>query len=90
VDTEAGKVHYQPAFFYIGQVTKFIKPGAVCIESTSGTNELQNVAFRNQDGSIAVVVMNQTDQPKEVQIEIGANAASSFCPPHAIQTYVTR
>ena len=66
-----------------------MKPEAVCVESTAA-NELQNVAFRNKDGSLVVVVMNQTDQPKTVEIAIGTRTASSVCPPHAIQTYVTR
>ncbi len=89
VDTKAAEAHYQPAFFYIGQISKFVKPGAFCVASTPGGNELQNVAFKNENGAIVVVVMNQTDQPRAVEIAIGARAGSSVCPPHAIQTYVT-
>ena len=90
VDDARNQAHYQPAFYYIGQISKFVRPDAVCIESTASANGLESVAFRNKDGSTVIVVMNKSDAPLAVEIAIGSQHASSTCPPHAIQTYVTR
>ena len=90
VDTAKREVHYQPAFYYIGQISRFVRPGAVCLESSASPNGLESVAFRNGDGSLALVVMNNSDTPKPVEILLGAQSASSNCPAHAIQTYLAR
>ncbi|MBA3960369.1 MAG: glycoside hydrolase family 30 protein [Chthoniobacterales bacterium] len=90
VDTKTKEVHYQPAFYYIGQISKFVRPGAVCIESTTAGNGLESVAFRNPDRTVAVVVMNGSNEAKPVEIVIGPQLAAGTCPPHAIQTYVTK
>ncbi len=90
IDTEKKTAHYQPAFYYIGQISKFVRPGAVCVESTTAGDGLESVAFRNIDASIALVVMNQSNEAKPVEIAIGAQKATASCPPHAIQTYVAR
>ena len=61
-DTKTGKVYYMNAYYYIGHFSKFIRPGAKRIVSSSSRSPLLTTAFKNTDGSIAVVVMNQTDK----------------------------
>jgi glucosylceramidase len=51
-------------FYSYGQFMKFIPRGAVRIESTPGTGEFNNVAFRNPDGSFTLVVANTTGSAK--------------------------
>jgi glucosylceramidase len=88
VDAPGRKVHYQPAFYYIGQISKFVRPGAVCLETTASVDGLENVALQNRDGSIVIVVMNSSEKALPVEIVIRGQRASSSCPAHAIQTYV--
>ena len=49
------------SFYYIGHFSRFIRPGAKRIVSSSNTDDLLSTAFINPDGKIAVVVFNQTD-----------------------------
>lgn len=46
------------AYYIIGQISKFVKPGAVRINSSSTNGAIYSVGFRNPDGSIALVVYN--------------------------------
>ena len=62
-DTKTGELFYQNSYYYLGQFSKFIRPGAVRIASSSTTDSLLTTAFRNPDGRLAVIVMNPTDQP---------------------------
>ena len=61
-DTKSGKVYYMNAYYYIGHFSKFIRPGAKRIVSSSSRTSLLTTAFKNVDGSIAVIVMNQNDK----------------------------
>lgn len=43
-------------YFLIGHFSKFVKYGAVRIDSSFFADDLESVAFRNPDGSVVVVV----------------------------------
>ena len=87
-DTKAGKLLYTNAYYYIGHFSKFIRPGAKRIATTTNRDWLQATAFRNPDGKVAVVVMNSGDKPQDFQLWIKGQAASTTSAPHSMATYV--
>lgn len=87
-DTKAGKLLYTNAYYYIGHFSKFIRPGARRIAATTNRDALQSTAFRNPDGSVAVVVMNKTDKPLDYQLWIAGQAAKTTSAAHSIMTLV--
>jgi glucosylceramidase len=87
-DTKAGKLIYTNSYYYIGHFSKFIRPGAKRIVASSNRDALQSTAFRNPDGSVAVVVMNSTDKPLDFQLWIRGQAAATASQPHSIMTFV--
>jgi glucosylceramidase len=86
--TKEGTLHYMNSFYYIGHFSKFIKPGAKRIISSSSRAQLLTTAFKNEDGTIAVVVMNNTDQSIPYHLWIGGKAAPTRSLPHSIMTFV--
>ncbi|MFD2825004.1 glycoside hydrolase family 30 beta sandwich domain-containing protein [Leeuwenhoekiella polynyae] len=62
-------VQREPAYYIIGQASKFVKPGSVRIASTM-TDEIPNVAYKTPDGEIVVILQNTTEKDKEIQVEI--------------------
>jgi glucosylceramidase len=88
VDTEKGEVRYTPAFYYIGQFSRFVHPGAKRIESHGGPKGLESVAFANPGGDLAVVVLNTSASPVDFQLTGPGGAAACRIPARAIQTYV--
>ena len=59
VDNSADTATYNAEYYSLGQVSKFVKPGAVRIDSnTFGSGNIEDVAFQNPDGSTALVVLN--------------------------------
>jgi glucosylceramidase len=87
VETNTGVIHYQSSFYYIGQFSRFVRPGASRIESHGGPSGLESVAFVNPDGGLAVVVLNKGDSAASFALKDGADMRACVIPAHAIQTY---
>lgn len=89
-DTKTGKLLYTNSFYYIGHFSKFIKPGAKRIISSPSRSMLISTAFKNPDGSIVVVVMNNTDQKLPYNLWVQGNAAETVSMPHSISTLIIK
>lgn len=60
---------------YYWHFSHFIKPGAKRIGLTKYTNRLEATAFRNPDGSIAVVLFNGGEEPLAVNLRMNGQFA---------------
>jgi glucosylceramidase len=87
-DTRTGELIYTNAYYYIGHFSKFIQPGAKRISAAPSRSQLLSTAFQNPDGSIAVVVMNQSDKPTDFMLWINGKAATTKALAHSINTYL--
>jgi glucosylceramidase len=87
-DSKTGKLIYTSAYYYLGHFSKFIRPGAKRIVSSSSRDQLQTTAFVNEDGKIAVVVLNTTDQKIDYNIWLNGKAAPTTSLPHSISTLI--
>jgi glucosylceramidase len=63
----AGRVEYTIEYYTMGHLTKFVPNGAHRIDSTENANVL-NVAFRNPDGSLALIAYNDTEAPQAFKV----------------------
>lgn len=99
-DTCTGLVTLQPdgnittdaEYYTIGHLSKFVRPGAVRIASTSyGTTgwngQLMSTAFRNEDGSTALIVHNENDEPRTFAVAIGEQSFEYSLPGGAVATF---
>lgn len=89
-DTRSGKLIYTNAYYYIGHFSKFIRPGAKRISSSSSRAALQTTAFQNTDGSIVVIVMNTSANKLPFYLWMKGQAASAESLPHSISTLVIK
>jgi glucosylceramidase len=87
-DTRTGTVVYANSYYYIGHFSKFIRPGAKRIISSSNRDILQTTAFQNADGKTTVVVMNSSDLKMPYRLCIKGKAAKTESLPHSITTLV--
>jgi glucosylceramidase len=69
-DSRSGQVDYTVEYYDMGQLTKFVKPGAFRIDS-SANSTVPNVAWRNPDGSKALVAYNGTGSTQSVKVVWG-------------------
>jgi glucosylceramidase len=87
-NTQTGELIYTNSYYYIGHFSKFIRPGAKRIISSASRSQLLTTAFLNVDGTVAVIVMNQSNRKITYKLCIGHNAAEITSLPHSIQTLV--
>jgi glucosylceramidase len=85
-DTRTGELIYTPSYYYIGHFSKFIRPGAQRVSSTASRSTLLTTSFRNPDGRMATVVMNEGDKEIAYILHLGQAQAKVSIPAHAIQT----
>jgi glucosylceramidase len=85
-DTRDGSLHYMNSFFYIGHFSKYIKPGAKRIAVSSSRAQLLTTGFKNPDGTVVVVVMNQGETEVDFRLYVGDQAAETTSLPHSIMT----
>jgi glucosylceramidase len=86
--TKTGELIFTNSFYYIGHFSKFIRPGAKRIVSSASRSQLLTTAFKNPDGSVAVIVMNQSNQPVNYFLWINGQAAEVPALPNSISTLV--
>lgn len=87
-DTERDRLIYETSYWYIGHFSRFIKPGSFRICSTKFTDRLECTAFKNPDGTIALVVMNRTDREQDFALRWREKLCDFQMPAHSIMTAV--
>ncbi|WP_308637882.1 glycoside hydrolase family 30 protein [Paenibacillus silvisoli] len=88
IDQKGGEVSFNSEYYAFGHASKFVKPGAFRIESNSFEGEgIQDVAFRNPDGSIVLIAFNPDESKRTFQVRhrerafeytLAAGAAATF------------
>jgi glucosylceramidase len=85
-DGESGQVDYTVEYYDMGQLTKFVKPGAYRVASTANAN-VPNVAFHNPDGSTAVVAYNNTSSAQNITVNWGTESFTYSVPTRTTATF---
>ena len=85
---ETGEVIYMNSYYYLGHFSKFIRPGARRVIASSNNDNLLATAFINPDHSLAIVVLNMTDQSMDYKTWIDQKAFEATSPAHSIMTLV--
>ena len=87
-DTRTGELHYTYEYYYIGQLSKFVKPNAQRVGTATNRDFLVSTSFVNTNGQLVVVVMNEGDKDTDYNLWIEGKAAQLDAPAHSIQTVV--
>lgn len=90
-DTKEQKLFYNSSYYYIGQFSKFVKPGSVRIgtESDPGAAAaLKQVAFMEPGGSVVMIVMNESGNDESFIAELEGDSMVYMMPAHSIATFI--
>jgi len=85
-DTRTGALTFTSAYYYIGHVSKFVRPGARRVATTTNDDGLLATAFVHPDGRLVAVVLNKTDTDKDLALWVDGRAAKAKSPAHSIVT----
>ena len=94
---ETDEVYYTPLYYVLAQFSRYLRPDAVRIGMTwSGASPWtperpegpMATAFRNPDGRIVVVLLNQSDSDFEYAVSLDGRRIETSIAASAIQTLV--
>jgi glucosylceramidase len=85
--SDGGFVRRNVEYYAIAHLSKFVMPGAKRIKS-SFTDAVEQVAFKNPDGSIVLVVSNDASNLQRINIVFGEKQLTYNQEPRSTVTYV--
>jgi glucosylceramidase len=85
-DSQSGQVTYTIEYYDMGQLTKFVKPGAYRVESTASPT-VPNVAWINPDGSTALVAYNGSTSSRQISVNWGGESFTYTLPAQTTATF---
>ncbi|MGW2510468.1 ricin-type beta-trefoil lectin domain protein [Streptomyces scopuliridis] len=85
-DGRHGQVDYTIEYYTMGHLTKFVKPGAERVASTA-SSAVPNVAWRNPDGSKALIAYNDASAARELRVNWGGQNFSYSLPGKTSATF---
>lgn len=87
VTINGNNITRNPAYYIIAHASKFVRPGSVRISSNE-LNGLPNVAFKTPDNRLVLIVLNDTDGSKKVELSIDGDYFSISLNSGAVTTLV--
>jgi len=87
VDPETGNPTEHFDFFLYGHFIKFVRHGAVRLQSSEGSRLFANVAFRNPNGSFVAVVVNSDAKERPVNLRFADKVTFVRLPGSSVATF---
>jgi O-glycosyl hydrolase len=88
LNTNDMSIEYRFDYYMYGQFSKFIDRGAVRVASTEGDHRFNNVAFRNPDGKMVLVVANNQRGDETVEVRCAGKTFRAELPGRGVATFV--
>jgi len=88
VDSESGKAVFTGLYYYLAHFSKFVRPGAVRIDASSGVPDLSSVAFEDASGAKVLEVVNSSKARRRFTIRDGGGVADAELPGLSIGTFI--
>jgi glucosylceramidase len=85
-DSESGQVDYTIEYYDMGQLTKFVLPGAYRISSTASPT-VPNVAWINPNGSKALIAYNGSTSAAPISVNWGGESFTYTLPAQTSATF---
>ncbi len=79
---------YHSSYYAIASFSKYIKQGAVRLGTSSFTDELENVAFKNPNGEIVIVLLNRREYSIDFNLRMNNTYTELNIPAKSIYTIV--
>jgi glucosylceramidase len=87
IDSKSGAVTRNVEYYALAHASRFVLPGAYRIASSEEEQGLANVAFRNPDASMAVVVANGAAQARTFVVKVGKQSFRYTLPASSVASF---
>lgn len=88
VDPETATFEYTHEYHVLKHVSHFVEHGARLVQAKSFTGFENQLAFRNPDGSVAIVIQNDLSEEQPVTLLLGDKVFTPVLPADSLSTFV--
>jgi glucosylceramidase len=88
VDPRGEHVVRTDEYYALAHASRFVRPQAWRIDSSEGSEGMDNVAFLNPDGSRVLVVVNSAERARAVSVADGARGFRYTVPARSLASFV--
>ncbi len=85
--TSGGTIIKNVEYYMLGHFAKYVDPGATVISTENFPGTLENVAFKNPNGSYVLVVQNPSSSTQEISVVLGSESFGYIVPRGALITF---
>jgi len=87
IDRTTGAVTRNEEYYALAHASRFVRPGAIRVASTTGSDSVENVAFvHDDDDTIVMVAVNLARSPRRLHVKSGEVALVAPLPAGAVAT----
>lgn len=86
IDQKTKKVTYTGLYYYLAQFSKFVRPGAVRIQTVGGGNGVRVMSFKSPEGQIVSELMNSNKTTARVDLAFHGSVLHLDLPAVSITT----
>lgn len=91
IDAATGAVSRNEEYYALAHASRFVRPGAHRVASTSGVREVESVAFvHDDDGTLVLLVASAARDARALIVRDGGRAFRTVLPPRSVTTYTWR
>jgi glucosylceramidase len=90
IDSRSGAVTRNVEYYALAHASRFVRPGARRISSSSGVAGLESVAFRNRDNSRVLIVVNTAAEARRFVVLWDGRTLVYALPAGAVATFKAR
>ena len=87
INSSTGVATYNVGHYVLGEVSRFVQPGAYRIASTSPTGGLETVAFENPDDEVVLLVLNGAAHGRQFAVRWDGQAFTEAIPAMSVQVF---
>lgn len=88
VDENSDEIYFTPLYYVMSHFSRFIRPEAKIFDVNHSDKDLMITAAENKDGSIAVVVFNEKENAKKINLTLNDKSVTIDIKGQALQTIV--
>ena len=88
IDRQQRRVIYTGLYYYLAHFSKFVRPGAVRVETTGEADKVRCIAFKTTDGEFVAQLLNSRETRAEVHLHWRGRSLLATLPALSITTCI--
>ncbi|MFX3651463.1 MAG: glycoside hydrolase family 30 beta sandwich domain-containing protein [Paenibacillus sp.] len=87
INPESDEITRNVEYYALGHISRYVRPGAVRVDSTQEQGQIENVVFRNPDGTMVLVAANTGEEEVSFDVVMDGDSFRYVLPSQSAATF---